>query len=180
MTMDARKEPTQDADGSAGIARSVPNVRLHADDLEFIRREAAHYEEDRAIAVDAMKRVQRRQGWIDDDTLVELAGVLGMSPTELDGLATFYNLIYRRPVGRHVIHVCDSVSCWVCNATALHERLKQTLGVDFGETTSDGRFTLLPTVCLGACDRAPTLLIDGELHGNVAADDIDRLLDQYA
>ncbi len=175
--MNSHTEPAQDTGGSAG---SAAGSRLHADDLAFIRAEVVHYEEDRAIAVDAMKRVQRRQGWIDDDTLAELAGVLGISPTELDGLATFYNLIYRRPVGRHVIHVCDSVSCWVCDASVLHARLKQTLGINFGETTADGRFTLLPTVCLGACDRAPTLLIDGELHGNVAVEDIDRLLDGYA
>lgn len=153
---------------------------LDPEDIEAIRAEARHYEDPKALGVDAMKLAQKRQGWIDDDTLHQLAELLGMSATELEGLATFYNLIYRQPVGRHVIHVCDSVSCWVCDYDALCDGLKRRLDIDFGETTKDGRFTLLPIVCLGACDRAPTLLIDGDLHGPVTDDDaIGRILERY-
>lgn len=153
---------------------------LDPEDIEAIRAEAQHYEDPKAVSVDAMKLAQKRQGWVDDDTLHQLADLLGMSATELEGLATFYNLIYRHPVGRHVIHVCDSVSCWICDHDALSAGLKHRLGIDYGETTEDGRFTLLPTVCLGACDRAPTLLVDGDLHGPVTGDDaIDRILQQY-
>lgn len=152
---------------------------LHQEDIETIHAEAAHYEDPKAVAVDAMKVVQNRQGWIDDDTLRELAELLDVSPTDMEGLATNYNLIYRRPVGRHVIHVCDSVSCWVCDYEALRDGLKRKLGIDFGQTTDDQRFTLLPIVCLGACDRAPVLLVDGELHGNANGERIDQILDQY-
>lgn len=152
---------------------------LHKEDIETIHAEAAHYEDPKAVAVDAMKIVQNRQGWIDDDTLSELGKLLDISSADMEGLATFYNLIYRHPVGRHVIHVCDSVSCWVCDYEALHDRLKRKLGVDFGQTTEDQRFTLLPIVCLGACDRAPVMIVDGDLHGNVTGERIDQVLDQY-
>jgi NADH-quinone oxidoreductase subunit E len=102
-----------------------------------------------------------------------------MSPTELEGVATFYNLIFRRPVGRHVILVCDSVSCWLTGYEAMVEALKQRLGVDFGQTTDDGRFTLLPICCLGACDGGPALMIDEDLHRRVTAENVAAVLERY-
>jgi NADH-quinone oxidoreductase subunit E len=102
-----------------------------------------------------------------------------MSPDELDGVATFYNLIFRRPVGRHVILICDSVSCWIMGYEALREAFHARLGVRLGETTADGRFTLLPIVCLGACDHAPTIMIDEDLHHDVDAARLDSLLERY-
>ena len=102
-----------------------------------------------------------------------------MTADEVDGVATFYNLIFRRPVGRHVILLCDSVSCWVMGHDAIRDRLQVHLGIGPGETTPDGRFTLLPSVCLGACDRAPAMMIDGELHGELDPGTIDSILAKY-
>lgn len=152
---------------------------LTQEDIDAINAEAKRYEAPRAVAVDAMKIVQNRQRWIDDDTLIELGELLGVSRADMEGLATNYNLIYRHPVGRHVIHVCDSVSCWVCDYEVLRDGLRRRLGIEYGQTTEDQRFTLLPIVCLGACDRAPTMIIDGELHGNVSDDRIDDILARY-
>jgi NADH-quinone oxidoreductase subunit E len=117
---------------------------------------------------------------VPDDALVAVAGLLGMSPDELDSVATFYNLIFRRPVGRHVILVCDTVSCWVMGYEAVVEGIGERLGIGFGETTVDGRFTLLPIPCLGACDRAPALMIDDDLHGPVEPGALDQILAPYA
>jgi NADH-quinone oxidoreductase subunit E len=89
-------------------------------------------------------------------------------------------LIYRQPVGRHAIHVCDSISCWIMGYAQIREDLKKRLGVDFGETTADQRFTLLPIVCLGCCDRAPAMLIDGDLHTNLDSETIARALERYS
>lgn len=145
-----------------------------------IEAELSHYEDSRAACIDALKIVQRHRGWISDEGLADVARILGMSPCELDGVATFYNLLFRRPVGRHVVLVCDSASCWIMGYERLRARLEEHLGIGFGETTADRRFTLLPSVCLGACDRAPVLMIDETLHADVEADRLDLLLSGYA
>jgi NADH-quinone oxidoreductase subunit E len=91
-------------------------------------------------------------------------------------VATFYNLIFRKPVGKHVIMVCDSVSCWIMGEERLIDHLQRKLGIKPGETTPDGMFTLLPTVCLGHCDQAPVMMLDGEIIANLTEEKIDEVL----
>ncbi|HUJ19748.1 MAG TPA: NADH-quinone oxidoreductase subunit NuoE [Nitrospirota bacterium] len=131
----------------------------------------------RAACVDALKIVQRRRGWVSDESLAEIAGLLDMTTEELDSVATFYNLIYRRPVGRHVVLLCDSISCWIVGQEELYAHLKKRLGIDWGQTTPDNKFTLLPVACLGACDLAPAMMIDDELHGGLTPQKLDEILD---
>jgi NADH-quinone oxidoreductase subunit E len=144
-----------------------------------IMEELGHYEHKQAASVEALLVVQRHRGWVPDDALQSVAGLLDMTPEELDSVATFYNLIFRRPVGRHVILICDTVSCWVMGYEAIVERLGERLGITFGQTTADGRFTLLPIPCLGACDRAPAMMIDDDLYGPVQAETLDEILARY-
>ena len=151
---------------------------LTADEITEIEAEAGHYPKREAVCIDALKIVQRRRGWVSDESLRDIAAHLGMSPTELDSVATFYNLIFRKPVGRHVIMVCDSVSCWIMGYDRMREHLAGRLGIGFGETTADNRFTLLPIVCLGACEQAPALILDNNLHGNLDPAKIDSLLQE--
>ena len=108
-----------------------------------------------------------------------VATMISMSADELDGVATFYNLIYRRPVGRHVILLCDSVSCYIVGYEKIRRALEAKLGIRYGETTSDDRFTLLPIACLGACERGPALMIDEDTHFNVTAERLDQILAGY-
>lgn len=144
-----------------------------------IEDELSRYPDKQAVCVDALKIVQRHRGWVSDEALRDVAEILGMSPHEVDGVATFYSLIYRRPVGRHVIHVCDSVSCWVMGCGGVCAYLQEKLGIEMGGTTPDGRFTLLPIVCLGVCDAAPAMMIGGTTHGNLTEERIDEVLDLY-
>lgn len=137
---------------------------------------ATHYAAPRAACIDAMKLAQQNRGFISDAVLAEIAALLGMSLAELDEVATFYNLIFRRKVGAHVILLCDSISCWVLGCDAIAHSIAQNLGIRFGETTEDGRYTLLPTVCLGHCDHAPALMIGDTLHGDVNAARLSELL----
>jgi NADH-quinone oxidoreductase subunit E len=132
----------------------------------------------RAACVEALKIVQRHRGWVSDE-IAEIAGLLDMDPAELDGVATFSSLVFRRPVGRHVILVCDSVTCWILGSENLREHLERRLGVGLGQTTADGLFTLLPAACLGACDRAPAMMIDDELFPDLDAARIDAALERY-
>ena len=106
----------------------------------------------KAACVEALKVVLEHRRWVSDESLQDVAHYLDMSAEELDSVATFYNLIFRREVGRHVILVCDSISCWVMGYENLRDNLFKRLGIKFGETTADGQFTILPNCCLGTCD----------------------------
>jgi len=154
-------------------------MALTDEEIREIRAEVGRYERPEAARVDALKIVQSHRGWVSDESLKDVADLLGMTPEELEAVATFYNLIFRRPVGRHVILVCNSVSCWVMGYERIVEYLAQRLGIGLGETTTDGRFTLLPVVCLGACDQAPALMVDGQLHGDLTRERIDGVLERY-
>ena len=152
---------------------------LTEEERREIEAELLRYPQKRAVCIEAMKIVQRRHGWVSDEALRDIAQILEMTPDELDSVATFYNLIFRRPVGRHVILVCDSVSCWILGYERLRERLSAHLGIDLGQTTSDGRFTLLPIVCLGTCDHAPALMIDNDLYRDLTPEQLDQILAKY-
>ena len=152
---------------------------LTTEEMAEIEAEFTHYEQKRAACVEALKAVQRRRGWVSDESLSDLADFMEMTTDELDSIATFYNLIFRKPVGRHTILVCTSVSCWVMGHEQILDRLRERLRIGLGETTADGRFTLLPNVCLGACDLAPALMIDDDLHGNLDTQKIDEMLARY-
>src|SRR5580704_2807405 len=152
---------------------------LTAEEINEIEAEAAHYPKHEAVCIDALKIVQRHRGWVSDESLRDIAVHLRMSPTDLDSVATFYNLIFRKPVGRHVIMVCDSVSCWIMGHERIQKHLNERLGIEFGETTPDNRFTLLPIVCLGCCDRAPAMMVEADLHTDLDPQEIDAALEKY-
>jgi NADH-quinone oxidoreductase subunit E len=152
---------------------------LSSEELKEINEELAHYPRKDAVCIDAMLVIQRHRGWVSDESLRDLAEVLGMSLADLDGVATFYNLIRRKQVGRHVALICDSVSCWIMGCERVRDQLCSKLGATLGSSTADGRFTLLPIVCLGACDHAPAMLIDGDLHVDLDEHRLDQVLEKY-
>jgi len=133
----------------------------------------------KAAGIEALKIVQDHRRWVSDECLRDVAAYMDMSPEELDSIATFYNMIFRKPVGRHVILLCDSISCWVMGYEDLRNRLMDRLGIQYGETTADGRYTLLPNCCLGTCDCAPALMIDHDLYRNLTVDELDGILQKY-
>ncbi|NTU59725.1 MAG: NADH-quinone oxidoreductase subunit NuoE [Deltaproteobacteria bacterium] len=142
-----------------------------------LREKLAGSAHPREHAVDVLFALQAHFGWLTDDAVAEAARLLGMTPLEVDEIATFYNLLYRRPVGRHVIHVCDGTVCWMQGHESVLAYLEAKLGIAPGETTADGLFTLLPVCCIGYCDRAPAMLVDLKVHGNLTPGAIDAVLD---
>ncbi|HSB31578.1 MAG TPA: NADH-quinone oxidoreductase subunit NuoE, partial [Candidatus Sulfobium mesophilum] len=128
-----------------------------------IEEELKRFTHKQAACVEALKIVQKHRGWVSDE-IGGIAELLGMTPDELDAVATFYSFIFRRPVGKHIILICDSISCWVIGYDIVREHLQKKLGISPGETTADGQFTLLPASCLGVCDHAPAMMIDDELY----------------
>jgi NADH-quinone oxidoreductase subunit E len=152
---------------------------LTSQEREQIEAELAQYPDRKSACIDAMRIVQKHRGWLSDEALADIGELLGMSVADLDGVATFYNLLFRRKVGRHVIFVCDSVSCWIMGSDKQCGHLSQRLGIGLGETTADGEFTLLPIVCLGACDHAPVMMIDEDTHMDLDPAKIDSILERY-
>ena len=153
---------------------------LSIEERREIEAELAHYPQKQAVCIEAMKIIQRHRGWVSDEAIKDLAALLEMTPDELDGVATFYNLIFRQPVGRHVILLCDSVTCWIMGYDRLRQHLTSRLGIQPGETSPDGRFTLLPIVCLGTCDHAPALMIDNDLHRDLDPTKLDAIVAKYS
>jgi len=133
----------------------------------------------KAAGIEALKIVQGHRRWISDESLRDVADYMSMTAEELDSVATFYNMLFRKPVGRHIILVCDSISCWVMGYESIRAHLSEHLGITLGETTADGRFTLLPNCCLGTCDHAPALMIDNDLYRDLTLDKLDEILKHY-
>ncbi len=139
----------------------------------------AHGVHPREKAVDVMFIIQKHLGYMSDAAMIEAADLLGMSPTQLEELATFYNMIFREPVGRYILQVCDSAVCWLENHQSVMDHISNRLSISPGETTADGLFTLLPVCCIGYCDHAPAMLINDRAYGDLTPDKIDRLLERY-
>ena len=142
-----------------------------------LQEQIARVDHPREMAIDVINVLQDHYGYFSDEALAQAADLLGMSPLELDELATFYTFIYREPVGKHVIHVCDSLICWMEGEENLVAHLCGRLGIQLGGTTADGLFTLLPVCCIGYCDRAPAILVDRKVHGPLTIESLDRLID---
>jgi NADH-quinone oxidoreductase subunit E len=133
----------------------------------------------RAAVSGALMILQESRGWVSDESIRDIAQELQMSAEEVDGIATFYELVFRRRVGSHVILFCDGVSCAVTGAERILSHLANTLGIEPGETTADGLFTLLPAGCLGVCEKAPVMTIDGKVFGNLTEEGVEEALSRY-
>ena len=151
---------------------------LPTDLHEELRDRITSADHPRELVVDVMYAVQRHYGYLTDEAVLEVAALMDMSPLEAEELATFYDFIYRDPVGKYVIHFCDGVVCWISHQEfSVPDYLLDTLGVGMGETTTDGFFTVLPTACIGYCDRAPAILVNGVLYGPLTPEKIDEILE---
>jgi len=121
---------------------------------------------------------QDRWGWISPEVLEAVAERLELAPAYVEGVATFYTMYRLTPPGRYVLQVCSTLSCQLCGTGALVEHLKARLGIDFGETTADGKFTLVDVQCLGACGEGPVVQINNDYHTRLTPEGLDALLDE--
>ncbi len=138
-----------------------------------------HYASRRVGLITVMQKLQAHYGgWLPDEAIREAAEIVGIPEPEVEGVATFYNWFFREPVGRNIIVVCDSISCHLCGCDRLIGHLQNRLKIKVGETTADGAYTLLPVVCLGNCDQAPSLMIGDELYNRMTPEKLDEVLDR--
>jgi NADH-quinone oxidoreductase subunit E len=158
---------------------SVKARQLTPPEIAEIEHEMTLYPDKKAVGLEALKIVQKHQGWVSDESMFAISKYLDIPVSELEGVATFFNLVYRQPVGRNVILFCASVSCWIMGCEDVLGHLKQRLNIDYGETSADDAFTLLPVPCLGDCDRAPVMMVGKDLHRNLTNEKIDQIIEQY-
>jgi NADH-quinone oxidoreductase subunit E len=144
-----------------------------------IEHEMHHYEDPRAASIEALKIVQKARGWVPDGAAEAIGAILGIPASDVEGVATFYSQIFRQPVGRHIIRVCDSMTCYIGGHESVVASITEELGIGLGQTSADGRFTLLPVCCLGNCDKAPAMMIDDDTFGDIKPEDVTQLLETY-
>lgn len=152
---------------------------LSEEEIKDIGEEIKQYPYPAVACIDALKIVQKYRGWVSDESVKDIARLLNISNEEVDGVATFYSRIYRKPVGRNVILICDSVTCMIMGYGTLYDYISGRLGIRFGETTPEERYTLLPVSCLGDCDNAPAMMINNDHFNRLTIDMIDELLQRY-
>ena len=144
--------------------------------IDLANRYFPRYPTKRAVLLPALHLVQHTYGWIPVQAMEEVAAFLEISPAEVMDTATFYEEYWLKPKGQYLIQVCRSLSCEICGSRAITEYLREKLGVELGETTADGRFTLIELECLGSCGTAPAVLVNEVLHENLDAETVDRLI----
>jgi len=149
---------------------------LSSAELSAIEHEVSIMETREAAGIEALKVVQQHRGWISDDSLTAIAQCLNISSAQLEGVATFYNLIYRQKVGHYVIHLCDSISCHLTGYDKILSEIKHHLNIEYGQTTADGQFTLLSNVCLGSCDKSPAMMINGKHYDSLTSESVVAIL----
>jgi NADH-quinone oxidoreductase subunit E len=152
---------------------------LTEEEKKEIQEEIAQYPYPSAACIDALKIVQHHRGWVSDESVKDIAQFLQMSNEDVDGVATFYSRIYRKPVGRNVILLCDGITCMIMGYESIYEHISRKLGIRFGQTTPDNRYTLLPISCLGDCDHAPSMMINNDHFNKLTVEQVDKLLENY-
>jgi NADH-quinone oxidoreductase E subunit len=122
---------------------------------------------------------QSRSGYLSRELMAELAASLGLSISEVYGVASFYSFLSVKPRGRNVIRICKSLPCYLKNAQTIIDSVQKKLGIRPGETTADGRFSFELTNCIGACDRAPAMMINNDVHVDLTPRKIAKILEGY-
>ena len=136
------------------------------------------YPDRKAVILPALHLAQKEFGYVSDEAIAYIAGLVGTSSSEIEGVATFYTMYNRKPVGKYHVQICRNISCSLLGAEHLIEHVSKKLGVRPGETTPDGKFTLTKVECLGSCGTAPVMQVNDEYHENLTVESIDRILDQ--
>lgn len=140
----------------------------------------AKYPVPRSALIPSLHLVQAEVGYIPQESAAELADIFHLSPNEVWEVASFYTMFHKKPVGKYVLQVCTNISCLLCDSEEILQHLQKRLGIKPGDTTADGRFTLLEVECLASCGTSPVVQINDDYHENLTTDKLDRILDGLA
>ncbi|HJV09697.1 MAG TPA: NAD(P)H-dependent oxidoreductase subunit E [Acidimicrobiales bacterium] len=155
-------------------------ARLTAENIQRARQLIGLYPQSRSALIPILHIAQEQDGWLTPDGMAHVAELLELDPAEVYGTASFYDMLFTHPVGRHLVSVCTNLACLLNGADELLEHAEARLGVAAGGTTADGEFTLEEVECIAFCGAAPCLAVNWRFFGNVGADDFDRLVEDLA
>jgi NADH-quinone oxidoreductase subunit E len=144
--------------------------------IQKIREIGASYPRKEAAILPVLHLTQKEFGCISEEEEKRVAEILELKPIQVREVVTFYTMFNQKPVGKYHIQVCSNLSCSLMGAESLIDYLKEKLGIGFGETTPDKKFTLSSVECLGACEMAPSLMVNFDYHGNLDKEKIDNIL----
>jgi NADH-quinone oxidoreductase subunit E len=159
----------------AGEARAFP-----PEAMQRIEKILTRYPTKQAALLPVLWVAQETWGWISKEAAEEVARLLELPPSHVDGVLTFYTMYHLRPVGQNLIQVCTSISCHLAGARSLVEHCKKRLGIDLEETTPDGKFTLTEVECIAGCDKAPSAMVNDVYYEPMDAEKVDELLDRLS
>lgn len=128
--------------------------------------------------IPVLREIQNEFGYLSNESMEEAAGILGLPPAAVQNVATFYTMFFRKPAGEHVIWLCRTLSCALRGAEHVEHYMCERLGVRTGETTPDGKITLMEAECLASCGTAPVMLVDDKLEENLTKEKVDRLIEE--
>jgi len=138
------------------------------------------YPDPKSALLPALEIAQREHGWLSDEVMREVGKAMDLPPTEVASVASFYTMLYTQPVGEHVIQVCTNITCSLLGAEHLVDYISRKLGIEVGQTTADGKVTLLTVECLGSCGTAPMMQVDETYYEDLTEEKIDRILAESA
>ncbi len=148
-------------------------------DREKVREIVRKYPERRGALLPALHLAQKEYGWLSPEAMKEVSRALNLPEATVKGVATFYAMYRRVPAGRHLIQICTNVACMIFGAERLVDLLKERYGLEPGGTSEDGRFSLMIMECIGACDRAPAMLVNEDYHPDLNEERIMTILEGY-
>jgi len=131
-----------------------------------------------SLSLPSLWMVQHQEGWISEDAMIYIADKLDTTPMDIQSIASFYTMFNLKPVGTYHIQVCKTLSCKLCGSEEIRSHLQNKLGIKFGETTKDMKFTLTQVECLGACGQAPVMSFNDDYVGNLSIEKINKMLDE--
>ena len=147
--------------------------------MSKIQQEISTHGKHRQQLLEVLKETQNRVGYLSGDSLVEIAKSFDLPVSEVYGVATFYSFLSTKPQGRHVIRICKSLPCFLKNYQTIEESVTREIGIKPGENTADGRFSFELVNCIGACDKAPAMMINHDVYGGLTPGKISQILRGY-
>lgn len=152
-------------------------IRLSEKALKELDKMKQEYPDSRSVSIPALHLAQKEFGYISEEVCLLLAEYLDISPGEVLNTASFYTMFNKKPVGKYLIQVCSTLSCTLKGSQEIVEHIKKKLDIDVGETTRDGKFTLVKVECLGSCGTAPVIQINDDYYENLTIEKVDEILD---
>lgn len=154
--------------------------QLSKNEKKEIEKEKKSYKTTKSISIEALKIIQKSRGWVSNDAIHAISKILQIPSVEIEEVATFYSQIFRKPVGRYIIRYCDSIVCYINDFKKIQICLQKFLNIKPGETTKNKNFTLVPTCCLGFCDKSPIISINSHYYPRITEESILFILEQYS